>query len=94
MSLRRVMRFCETMQTFYYYMIQIHHYGRVKDTHRRLSADEVDFFVPLDWEVSLRYLKWVCYKAKVFRGTEGQTRDIQVTEFIGTSAGNIQLHQG
>ncbi|PHJ17601.1 transmembrane protein [Cystoisospora suis] len=68
--------------TFYYYIIQIHHYGRVKDTHRRLSADEVDFFVPLDWEVSLRYLKWVCYKAKVFRGTEGQTRDIQVTEFI------------
>ncbi|PFH37773.1 hypothetical protein BESB_001150 [Besnoitia besnoiti] len=68
--------------TFYYYVTQIHRHGRVRDTHRRLTADEPDFFVPLDREVSTRYLKWVCHNAKQFRGAEGETRTIQVTDFI------------
>ncbi|CBZ52693.1 conserved hypothetical protein [Neospora caninum Liverpool] len=68
--------------TFYCYITQIHRNGSVRDTHRRLTADEPDFFVPLDSEVSSRYLKWICYTAAQFRGAEGETRSIQVTEFI------------
>lgn len=38
--------------------------GRVLDLYRRLSGQYKAFFIPIDNEVSLNYLKWVITRAK------------------------------
>lgn len=65
---------------FYYYAVAIHHNGRVLDCHRRVTADHSAFRLPSDTQVSDRYMKGCCYKAKQFLGLEGETRRVQVTE--------------
>lgn len=47
---------------FYYYMVFIHMNGRILDLYRRLSGISTSFFVPVDQEVSLRYLQWVMHR--------------------------------
>lgn len=49
---------------FYKYMVFRFMNGRVLDLYRRLSGTYKTFFVPLDQEVSLKYLQWVITRAK------------------------------
>lgn len=44
---------------FYQYLVYLHMEGRVIDIYSRVSADCKQFFVPIDNEVSAKYLKWV-----------------------------------
>ena len=38
--------------------------GRILDLYRRLSGDYKTFFIPMDHEVSLKYIQWVITRAK------------------------------
>ena len=49
---------------WYRYMIGYYMNGRIIDLYRRLSGQYKAFFVPIDNEVSLNYLKWVITRAK------------------------------
>ena len=49
---------------WYRYMIGFYMNGRVLDLYRRLSGQYKAFFIPIDNEVSLNYLKWVITRAK------------------------------
>lgn len=61
------MTFMMTVATgyvFYRYMVFRFMNGRILDLYRRLSGQYKEFFVPLDQEVSLKYLQWVITRAK------------------------------
>jgi len=45
-------------------MIGIYMNGRIMDLYRRLSGNYKTFFIPMDHEVSLKYLQWVITRAK------------------------------
>lgn len=64
------------MQAYYSYAISVHHHGQVKDTHRRLTGDASLFRLPLDTEVSERYLMGCLESARQYRGPEGEVRKI------------------
>ena len=49
---------------WYRFMIGYYMNGRVLDLYRRLSGQYKAFFVPIDNEISLNYLKWVITRAK------------------------------
>ena len=49
---------------WYRYMIGYYMNGRIIDLYRRLSGQYKAFFIPIDNEVSLNYLKWVITRAK------------------------------
>ena len=49
---------------WYRYMIGFYMNGRIIDLYRRLSGQYKAFFMPIDNEVSLNYLKWVITRAK------------------------------
>lgn len=49
---------------WYRYMVEVHMNGRILDLYRRLSGTYKAFFVPMDHEVSLKYLQWVITRAK------------------------------
>lgn len=51
--------FIFNMTIFYYFMIFRYMNGRILDLYRRLSGQFKTFFMPLDNEVSLKYLQWV-----------------------------------
>jgi len=50
---------------FYNYLVFLHMDGRIIDIYMRVTARNDYFFVPLDNEVSLRYLNWVITKVKL-----------------------------
>jgi len=50
---------------FYNYLVFLHMEGRLIDIYTRVTADPTYFFVPLDNEVSARYLRWVIQKVKI-----------------------------
>lgn len=49
---------------FYQYMVFRYMNGRILDLYRRLSGQYKAFFVPMDNEVSVKYLQWVITRAK------------------------------
>ena len=49
---------------WYRYMIGYYMNGRIIDLYRRLSGQYKAFFIPIDNEISLNYLKWVITRAK------------------------------
>jgi len=53
-----------TCYIFYRWMVAYYMNGRVLDLYRRLSSDQISFFVPFDNEVSLKYLQWVILRTK------------------------------
>ena len=53
-----------TGYAFYKYMVFRFMDGRILDLYRRLSGQYKEFFVPLDQEVSIKYLQWVITRAK------------------------------
>ena len=50
---------------FYNYLLFLHMEGRLIDIFARVTADTSYFFIPLDNEVSERYLRWVIAKVKI-----------------------------
>lgn len=50
---------------FYNYLTFLHFEGRIIDTYTRVTAPGSHFFLPLDNEVSARYLAWVIAKARL-----------------------------
>ncbi|CDJ36246.1 uncharacterized protein EMH_0064120 [Eimeria mitis] len=65
---------------YYSYAIAVHRHGQVKDTHRRLTGNASLFHLPLDTEVSERYLMGCLESARQYRGPEGEVRKIHATE--------------
>ena len=53
-----------TGYVFYRYMVFVFMDGRILDLYRRLSGQYNTFFMPLDHEVSIKYLQWVVMRAK------------------------------
>ena len=52
--------------TYFWYRFMVGYYmnGRILDLYRRLSGNYKAFFVPMDHEVSMKYLQWVITRAK------------------------------
>jgi len=48
----------------YRFMVGVYMNGRILDLYRRLSGNFKAFFVPMDHEVSFKYLQWVITRAK------------------------------
>ena len=48
----------------YNYLIFVHMEGRIIDIYNRVTADAKYFFVPMDNELSSRYLRWVVSKMR------------------------------
>ena len=69
------------MFLLYIYLLYIHLGGRMLDVYTRLTASETKFFVPMDSEVSEKYLEWVCAKAHQFSNAQGHSRKIVVGEY-------------
>jgi len=66
---------------FYHYILYLHMNGRILDVHRRLHGSASSFFLPHDFEVSVRELRWILLKARRWVGMGGQKRKIAVTRF-------------
>ncbi|XP_026191424.1 uncharacterized protein LOC34617590 [Cyclospora cayetanensis] len=66
---------------FYGYAIWIHRQGQVSDTHRRLTGDDSLFHLPLDVEVSERYLMRCCENASQYIGSGGEIRSLRITHY-------------
>jgi len=49
---------------WYRFMVGVYMNGRILDLYRRLSGNYKTFFIPMDHEVSLKYLQWVIARAK------------------------------
>ena len=49
---------------WYRFMVGYYMNGRILDLYRRLSGTYKSFFVPMDHEVSIKYLQWVITRAK------------------------------
>lgn len=50
---------------FYNYLVFMHMEGRIIDIYTRVTATSNCFFIPLDNEISSRYLAWVLTKVKM-----------------------------
>lgn len=65
---------------FYYeYLVYLHKDGKVLDLWRRISADDTEFFLPEDFEISLAELKMICSKAAAWTGGDGSKRKLSVS---------------
>ena len=49
---------------WYRFMVGVYMNGRILDLYRRLSGTVKAFFIPMDHEVSFKYLQWVVTRAK------------------------------
>lgn len=52
------------------------------DVYHRLHADEDDFFIPYDLEISNEELNFISKKAEQWRGEEGERRKTAVYDYI------------
>jgi hypothetical protein len=50
---------------FYNYLVFLHNEGRIIDIYMRVTGDSKLFFIPLDNEVSARYLRWLLAKVEL-----------------------------
>lgn len=66
----------------YMYFLRLHNNGRLMDVYHRLHADEDDFFIPYDLEISNEELNFIAKKAEQWRGEEGERRKTAVYDYI------------
>ncbi len=52
------------------------------DVYHRLHGADSDFFVPEDFEVSVRNLRWILSQAKRWTGFHGGVRKVAVTSYV------------
>jgi hypothetical protein len=64
---------------FYEYLVYLHKDGMVLDLWRRISADDTEFFIPDDFEISLAELKIICAKSAAWTGPDGSKRKLSVS---------------
>jgi hypothetical protein len=64
---------------FYEYLVYLHKDGMVLDLWRRISADDTEFFIPDDFEISLAELKVICAKSAAWTGPDGSKRKLSVS---------------
>ncbi len=74
---------------FYNYLVFLHMEGRIIDIYTRVTADASYFFIPMDNEVSARYLRWVIAKVKHDNSVAHSSKHAAVTSHtvIDASAG-------
>jgi len=48
----------------YQYLLFLHANGRILDIHNRIHGDDGNFFIPQDFELSLRTLRWILTKER------------------------------
>lgn len=63
------------------YLLHAHMNGRMLDVWRRLNADEDNFFVPHDLELSVAELQHACVRATRWRGPNGSRREVVFYDF-------------
>ncbi len=63
---------------FYIYLIYLHRDGKLIDIYQRLTSRPECFYVPNDFEVSVNEIKWVCFKASVWKGPTGDYFSINI----------------
>ncbi|ESO86001.1 hypothetical protein LOTGIDRAFT_235599 [Lottia gigantea] len=66
----------------YMYFLRLHNNGRMLDIFWRLHGKEENFFIPYDLEMSNEELAYVCHKAEMWRGEEGERRKVAVYDYI------------
>lgn len=66
----------------YMYFLRLHNNGRLMDVYHRLHAQEDEFFIPYDLEISNVELSYVSKKAEQWRGEEGERRKVAVYDYI------------
>jgi hypothetical protein len=68
----------------YEYLVRIHKDARIMDIWRRINAPAEDLFLPLDFEISLDELRTICAHAAAWKGPEGASRRLVVSEYVET----------
>lgn len=63
------------------YLLHAHMNGRMLDVWRRLNANEDNFFVPHDLELSAAELQHACVRARKWRGPNGARREVVFYDF-------------
>ncbi|CBJ31118.1 conserved unknown protein [Ectocarpus siliculosus] len=63
------------------YLLHAHMNGRMLDVWRRLNADEDNFFIPHDLELSAAELQHACVRARKWRGPNGARREVVFFDF-------------
>jgi hypothetical protein len=66
----------------YEYLVHIHRNGHVIDVYQRINSQAEEFFLPDDFEISLEELKSICTRASRWRGANGHTRKVVVSQYI------------
>jgi len=68
---------------FYNYLVFLHKEGRIIDIYARVNAETSNFFIPLDNEISSRYLRWIITKIQLenrnAKTIEDTTKHISIT---------------
>ncbi|CAM9778240.1 unnamed protein product, partial [Hapterophycus canaliculatus] len=72
------------------YLLHAHMNGRMVDVWRRLNADEDNFFVPHDLELSAAELQHACVRARKWRGPNGARREVVFYDFIVDEGNSAQ----
>ena len=63
------------------YLLHAHMNGRMLDVWRRLNANEDNFFIPHDLELSAAELQHACVRARKWRGPNGARREVVFYDF-------------
>lgn len=63
------------------YLLHAHMNGRMLDVWRRLNANEDNFFIPHDLELSAAELQYACVRARKWRGPNGARREVVFYDF-------------
>eukprot|EP00634_Sargassococcus_sp_CCMP2135_P004279 CAMPEP_0198654318 /NCGR_PEP_ID=MMETSP1467-20131203/7634_1 /TAXON_ID=1462469 /ORGANISM="unid. sp., Strain CCMP2135" /LENGTH=1207 /DNA_ID=CAMNT_0044390303 /DNA_START=292 /DNA_END=3918 /DNA_ORIENTATION=- len=71
------------------YLFDLHANGRIYDMYCRIFGEEGDFFLPDDFEISLRELNFALVKARSWCGPENERREIVVSEMQVTEDHNV-----
>lgn len=54
------------------------------DVYRRIHGEPCTFFIPDDFQISLRNLRWIVSEAQRWRGADGSRRQIRVTSIAAS----------
>lgn len=68
----------------YEYLVRVHKDARILDIWRRINAPAEDLFIPLDFEISLDELRTICASAAAWKGPDGASRRLVVSEYVET----------
>ncbi len=67
---------------FYEYLLHVHKDARILDLWRRINAPSEEFFIPHDFEITHEELLSICTKAQLWRGANGATRRLVVSDYV------------